>query len=283
MFFELIPIAEASVGTLMQSINRVIINPVILLMFSIAVVYFLYGVMQYLISPDDEELRTTSKSHMLYGIIGIFIMMSVFGIMRVIMNSLGENHIKITDTGEVNIAPRNDPGFNNLGDSLLDRQQYTPVDNGIKKPADTSYVDTNITTKENQNDTSSVNSSNTFKKTTPGTAGNTSGSAEGTTGGLPAIKNESNLPSLDPDISKIVEDMKASYKSDDKNYKVVASGTAASSQGSKEQAVLNARIMVAKEKGLNSIDTAYNGGILYEKIWKVGEVYHYWLAMSSPK
>ncbi len=228
---------------------------------------------------------------MLYGIIGIFIMMSVFGIMRVILNSLGENHIKITDTGEVNIAPRTGEGFNNLGDSLLDRQQYSPVDNGINKPVNTSFVDTKddtrLTTKIDTNKTTNTDSNATFKQSAPGTTNNTgggtNGSTDGATGGLPAIKNESNLPSLDPDISKIVEDMKAAYKSDEKNYKVVASGTASSSQGSKEQAVLNARIMVAKEKGVSSIDTAYNGGILYEKIWKVGEVYHYWLAMSSPR
>lgn len=282
MFFELIPVAEASVGTLMQSINRVIINPVILLMFSIAIVYFLYGVVQYLISPDDEELRTTSKSHMLYGIIGIFIMMSVFGIMRVIMNSLGENHIKITDTGEVNIAPRDGSGFKNIGESVIDKSIFNTVNNAIEKPANTSYVDTNITTKENATKTTSTDFSYTFKNSKPATTDKNVGTG-GATDKLPEIKNESNLPSLDPEVSKVIEDMKSLYKSDEKNYKVVASGISSSSQGAKEQAVLNARIMVAKEKGLSSIDTAYNGGILYEKIWKVGEVYHYWLAMSSPK
>jgi len=89
MKFEIIPKAEASVTSLMNSINKVIINPLIVLLFSLAVVYFIYGLLQYLLSPDNEEIRKTSKSHMLWGIVGMFIMVSVFGIMNLITNTLG--------------------------------------------------------------------------------------------------------------------------------------------------------------------------------------------------
>jgi len=91
MIFEIIPTAEASAQTLMNSINRVIINPLITLLFALAVVYFIYGLARYLLSPDNEEIRKTSKSHMLWGIIGMFIMVSVFGILNLIMNTLGVN------------------------------------------------------------------------------------------------------------------------------------------------------------------------------------------------
>lgn len=89
MNFDIIPKAEASVVTLMKSINRVIINPLIILLFALAVVYFIYGLARYLLSPDNEEVRKSSKSHMLWGIIGMFIMISVFGILSLIMNTFG--------------------------------------------------------------------------------------------------------------------------------------------------------------------------------------------------
>jgi hypothetical protein len=95
MIFEIIPIAEASITTLMSSINRVIINPLIVFMFALAIVYFLYGLMQYLLSPDNEEIRRNSKQHMLWGIIGMFIMIAVFGIMNVLLTTLGTKGIKI--------------------------------------------------------------------------------------------------------------------------------------------------------------------------------------------
>ncbi len=89
MNFGIIQTAEASVQTLMNSISRVIINPLITLLFALAVVYFIYGLAQYLLSPDNEEVRKTSKTHMLWGVIGMFIMVSVFGIINLIINTLG--------------------------------------------------------------------------------------------------------------------------------------------------------------------------------------------------
>jgi predicted PurR-regulated permease PerM len=104
MMFQIIPTAEASVMTLMESINRVIINPLIVLLFALAVVFFIYGLVKYLLNPDNEEIRKSSKSHMLWGIIGMFIMVSVFGIMSLILNTIGEDRIQIQSTGDYTIG-----------------------------------------------------------------------------------------------------------------------------------------------------------------------------------
>ena len=98
MNFEIIPIAEANVTTLMKSVNRVIINPLIVLLFALAIVYFIYGLARYLLSPDNEEIRKNSKEQMLWGIIGMFIMVSVFGILSLIMNTIGVKDIKVNST-----------------------------------------------------------------------------------------------------------------------------------------------------------------------------------------
>lgn len=98
-----VPQAEASIGTLMSSIERVIINPIIFLLFALALVIFLYGIVQYLMNPDSEEIRKTSKSHMMWGVVGLFIMVAVFGIMRIILNTVQEKRININDTGQIQI------------------------------------------------------------------------------------------------------------------------------------------------------------------------------------
>jgi len=106
MILGIIPIAQASVDTLMQSINKVIINPLIIFLFALAMVYFIYGLAKYLLSPDNEEVRRTSKSHMLWGIIGMFIMVSVFGIMNLLLTTLGvsKSDISIEQNGSYNIG-----------------------------------------------------------------------------------------------------------------------------------------------------------------------------------
>jgi hypothetical protein len=103
MHFEIIPTAEASVVTLMKSIDRVIINPLIFFLFALAMVYFLYGVAQYLIAQDNEEVRETSKSHMVWGLLGLFVMVAVFGIQNLILSSLGVNNIKINEDGNYSV------------------------------------------------------------------------------------------------------------------------------------------------------------------------------------
>ena len=106
MTFQIIPVAEATITTLMGNINRIIINPLIVLLFALAIVYFLYGLVKYLLSPDNEEMKKTSKQHMLWGIFGMFIMIAVFGIMNILLKTLGENRIKI-DNGSYSVGTLN--------------------------------------------------------------------------------------------------------------------------------------------------------------------------------
>lgn len=63
-----------------------IFNPIIGLMFAVAVVVFIYGIVEYMFGSDNEERRTEGAKHMTWGIIGIFVMLSVFGLMNVILD-----------------------------------------------------------------------------------------------------------------------------------------------------------------------------------------------------
>lgn len=87
----------------MASVNKVIINPLIYFIFALAVGYFLYGLVKYLLNPENEELRTSSKSHMLWGIFGMFIMVAVFGIMNLILTTIGEKNIQINN-GDIKVG-----------------------------------------------------------------------------------------------------------------------------------------------------------------------------------
>ncbi|MBP6908356.1 MAG: hypothetical protein KBB75_00860 [Candidatus Pacebacteria bacterium] len=133
MDFGFIPVAEASVETLMKSINKVIINPLILFLFSIALVYFIYGLVQYFLSPDNEEVRKTSKTHMVWGVIGLFIMVSVFGILRLVLGTVGETKIKIQNTGdyEVNKVYQADQGALNMDEQPLSGGTIFTTDGGV--------------------------------------------------------------------------------------------------------------------------------------------------------
>ncbi|MFA6586160.1 MAG: hypothetical protein WCS86_03315 [Candidatus Paceibacterota bacterium] len=80
-------IAYASVDSVISSINKLIINPLIVFLFALAVVYFLFGVFQFISNQNDEEAKITGRNHMIWGVIGIVVMMGVFTILHVIMNT----------------------------------------------------------------------------------------------------------------------------------------------------------------------------------------------------
>ena len=79
--------------TFISHVDSLIINPLILLLFGLAVAYFLYGLVQFIANQDSEEKRTAGKSHMIYGVIGMTIMMSVFAVMNMVLNTLNVNGI----------------------------------------------------------------------------------------------------------------------------------------------------------------------------------------------
>ena len=92
--YILIPHAEAAtnIGTLMAKVNRFVLNPLITLMFVVAFVVFIWGLFVFFQAKggngSDEDLET-GKRHALWGIIGMVIMISVFGIMQFLISSLG--------------------------------------------------------------------------------------------------------------------------------------------------------------------------------------------------
>lgn len=89
MFGLLSPgVAYASVDSFLMDLNREIVNPLIGLLFALAVIYFLYGVFQFIANQDNEEHKLSGKRHMVWGVVGIAIMLGVFGILQVMLNTL---------------------------------------------------------------------------------------------------------------------------------------------------------------------------------------------------
>ncbi len=73
----------------LAKIKTEILNPLIWLLFALAVGYFLYGVFVFIQNQDNEKAKEEGKQHMLWGIIGIFLMIAVYGILGLIANTLG--------------------------------------------------------------------------------------------------------------------------------------------------------------------------------------------------
>ena len=78
----------AGIEELIGKINKVLINPLIELLIAVAFVYFIYGLVVFLSASGDEAKRKTGKSHMVWGIVGLTIMFSAFGIINLLIATI---------------------------------------------------------------------------------------------------------------------------------------------------------------------------------------------------
>ena len=63
------------------------LSQAVILLIALAVVFFLYGILKYITAGDDEEKRTKMKNTIIYGIIGLFVMISFWGIVNILINT----------------------------------------------------------------------------------------------------------------------------------------------------------------------------------------------------
>jgi uncharacterized membrane protein len=81
----------SSFDSLFQKITTNIVSPIIYLLMAAAIVYFIWGVFMFIKNADNSEKRKEGYQHMIWGIIGLFIMFSVRGIINVILSTMGLN------------------------------------------------------------------------------------------------------------------------------------------------------------------------------------------------
>lgn len=99
-------IAYASLNSFLKNVNSLIINPLIKLLFALGIAYFLYGAFMFLKNADNENVRTEGKNHMMYGLIGLTVMMGVWGILTFVLNTLDIKGIN-PEKGTVNLENYN--------------------------------------------------------------------------------------------------------------------------------------------------------------------------------
>lgn len=106
-------IAYASVDSFVSNVNTIIINPLIVLLFALALAYFAYGVFEFLMNQQNDEKRSIGKNHMIWGIVGMLIMFGVFFLMNLLIDSFNLERGGTIDPelGTVDLNEYNPPSY----------------------------------------------------------------------------------------------------------------------------------------------------------------------------
>ena len=72
-----------------------VLNRVVPLIISLAVVWFIYNVFKYAVAGDEDK-KAEAKKHMIWGIVGIFVMVSVWGLVAILQTTFGTSGVQGT-------------------------------------------------------------------------------------------------------------------------------------------------------------------------------------------
>ncbi|MDD9868053.1 MAG: hypothetical protein OXU73_01850 [Candidatus Campbellbacteria bacterium] len=72
------------VQNFVNSLSEALLNPLIILLSSLAVIIFVFGMARFVLQAEDEEGRKKGKELMIWGTTGLFIIFTVFGILELL-------------------------------------------------------------------------------------------------------------------------------------------------------------------------------------------------------
>ncbi|MFA6608744.1 MAG: hypothetical protein WCT07_02440 [Candidatus Paceibacterota bacterium] len=72
-----------------QNVITGILNPIYQVVATVAFLYFLFGVFKFIYDMNDPEKKSFGKSHLLWGLVGLFIIFSVGGILPLFNSIFG--------------------------------------------------------------------------------------------------------------------------------------------------------------------------------------------------
>jgi hypothetical protein len=79
-----------SADEMLSRLFEYIVNPIIFLLFAVALLMFIWGVIRYIGKSGDASDREQGQRHMLWGLIGLTIMAGAWGIVRLLSATIGE-------------------------------------------------------------------------------------------------------------------------------------------------------------------------------------------------
>lgn len=74
---------------LLNKINQFILNPIIILVFMVSLLMVFWGIFEFIKSETADTKRDEGKRKIIFGVVGMFVMFSAYGLIRLTLNTFG--------------------------------------------------------------------------------------------------------------------------------------------------------------------------------------------------
>ena len=82
-------VADVRLQHILKYITCIITDSIIPLIFALALTMFVWGVAQFVINPSEEAKREKGRQFMLLGVIALAVMVSVWGLVKIVGSTFG--------------------------------------------------------------------------------------------------------------------------------------------------------------------------------------------------
>ncbi len=79
--------ANTNLGNILDTVRN-LVNQAVFVLVAIAILVFVYGIVMYVIAKD-EEAKKNARDLIIYGVIGLFAIVAVWGLVNVLANTFG--------------------------------------------------------------------------------------------------------------------------------------------------------------------------------------------------
>lgn len=128
--------AQIAAQCIVDRLNDTILFPLIALMSGIALLVFLWGGFEYVRNADNDSARQQGQNHLLYGIVGLLVMVSAYAILNVAAGTFGLQ--SVLDDSENLSNSDACAAWKNLKGSTPGSTQYPAT--GSEQPSNTGSV-----------------------------------------------------------------------------------------------------------------------------------------------
>ncbi|MEK7585031.1 MAG: hypothetical protein AAB455_00745 [Patescibacteria group bacterium] len=106
--------------SLISTTTTKVLNPLVGIIMTLALIYFFWGVVKYLQSTGDDTKRKEGIGMMTYGVIALFVMVSLWGLVNVLKSTFPlDNSIPQPRTSGSTFTPNFTPTLAGLPSTLL--------------------------------------------------------------------------------------------------------------------------------------------------------------------
>lgn len=97
------------VSNILDRLGSEVLQPAAEVIFAAGFLLFLWGLVRFLWNMEEGGNNEEGKQHMVWGIVGMFIMMSIWGIIALLTNTVG-----LGDPSTLKNGPATDPSRNQI-------------------------------------------------------------------------------------------------------------------------------------------------------------------------